>query len=81
MNNIALILCISSCTKSTGSSVAVTNSFPPGAFPEYRLNCTQLSNGAWHCIVQLNNNVSALWSLELFVKAMKIYTMIVLNSQ
>ncbi len=27
----------------------VTNSFPPGAFPEYRLNCTQLSNGIWHC--------------------------------
>ncbi len=49
MNDIALTLCISSCTKSTGSSVAVTNSFPPGAFPEYRLNCTQLSNGTWHC--------------------------------
>ncbi len=32
---------------STESTVA--NSFPPGAFPEYRLNCTQLSNGAWHC--------------------------------
>ena len=29
--------------------MAVTNSFPPGAFPEHRLNCTQLSNGAWHC--------------------------------
>ncbi|XP_064397195.1 scavenger receptor cysteine-rich type 1 protein M130-like [Halichondria panicea] len=27
----------------------VANSFPPGAFPEYRLNCTQLSNGIWHC--------------------------------
>ena len=27
----------------------VSNSFPPGAFPEYRLNCTQLSNGARHC--------------------------------
>ena len=27
----------------------VANSFPPGAFPEYRLNCTQLSNGKWHC--------------------------------
>ncbi len=27
----------------------VTNSFPPGAFPEYRLYCTQLSNGTWHC--------------------------------
>ena len=27
----------------------VSNSFPPGAFPEYRLDCTQLSNGAWHC--------------------------------
>ncbi|XP_064397203.1 scavenger receptor cysteine-rich domain superfamily protein-like isoform X2 [Halichondria panicea] len=30
-----------------GSSVGVTNSFPPGAFLEYRLNCAQLSNGAW----------------------------------
>ena len=29
--------------------MAVTNSFPPGAFPEYRLDCTQLSNGTWHC--------------------------------
>ncbi len=27
----------------------VANSFPPGAFPEYRLNCTQLNNGTWHC--------------------------------
>ena len=27
----------------------VANSFPPGAFSEYRLNCTQLSNGTWHC--------------------------------
>ena len=27
----------------------VSNSFPSGAFPEYELNCTQLSNGAWHC--------------------------------
>ncbi len=27
----------------------MSNSFPPGAFPEYRLDCTQLSNGAWHC--------------------------------
>ncbi len=33
----------------TDSTVAVTNSFPPGAFPEHRLDCTQLSNGAWHC--------------------------------
>ena len=23
--------------------------FPHGAFPDYRLDCTQLSNGAWHC--------------------------------
>ncbi len=23
--------------------------FPPGAFPEYGLDCTQLSNGTWHC--------------------------------
>ncbi len=29
--------------------MALTNSFPPGVFPEYRLNCTQLGNGAWHC--------------------------------
>ena len=29
--------------------MALTNSFSPGAFPEYRLDCTQLSNGAWHC--------------------------------
>ncbi len=27
----------------------VSNSFPLGAFLEYRLNCTQLSNGTWHC--------------------------------
>ncbi len=27
----------------------MSNSFPPGAFPEYRLNCTQLGNGTWHC--------------------------------
>ncbi len=32
---------------STESTVA--NSFPRGAFPEYRLDCTQLSNGTWHC--------------------------------
>ena len=35
------------CECPTESPVA--NSFPPGAFPEYRLNCTQLSNGIWHC--------------------------------
>ena len=44
-----LLLLPLAITKSTESSVAVTNSFPPGAFPEYRLNCTQLSNGTWHC--------------------------------
>ncbi len=33
----------------TESTVAALNSFPPGAFPEYRLDCRQLSNGAWHC--------------------------------
>ncbi len=27
----------------------VVNSFPRGAYPEYGLNCTQLSNGTWHC--------------------------------
>ncbi len=36
--------CYDSPTEST-----VANSFLPGAFPEYRLDCTQLSNGAWHC--------------------------------
>ncbi len=29
--------------------MALTNSFPHGAFPEYRLNCRQQSNGAWRC--------------------------------
>ncbi len=29
--------------------MALTNSFPPGVFPEYRLDCAQLSNGTWHC--------------------------------
>ncbi len=29
--------------------MAEPNSFPPGAFPEYRLNCAQLSNGTWQC--------------------------------
>ena len=33
----------------TGSAIALPNSFLPGAFPEYRLDCTQLSNGTWHC--------------------------------
>ena len=33
-------------TESTG---AVSKSFPPGAFPEHRLDCTQLINGTWHC--------------------------------
>ncbi len=33
----------------TESTLALPNIFPPGAFPEYRLNCTQLSNGTWHC--------------------------------
>ncbi|XP_064397191.1 antigen WC1.1-like [Halichondria panicea] len=32
-----------------GGTVASPNSFPPGAFPEYRLICTQLSNRTWHC--------------------------------
>ena len=39
---------IQNYTSLTGSAVAVTNTFPHGAFPEYRLNCTQLSN-TWHC--------------------------------
>ena len=29
--------------------MALPDVFPPGAFQEYRLNCTQLSNGTWHC--------------------------------
>ena len=29
--------------------MALPNTFPRGAFPEYRLNCTQLSNGTWRC--------------------------------
>ncbi len=29
--------------------MAALNSFPPGAFPEYRLNCRHQTNGAWHC--------------------------------
>ena len=33
----------------TASAVAQPNSFLHGAFPEYRLDCTQLGNGAWHC--------------------------------
>ena len=33
----------------TASAVALPNTFPRGAFPEYRLDCTQLSNGTWHC--------------------------------
>ncbi len=36
--------CYDPLTEST-----VGNSFPRGAFPEHRLNCTQLSNGTWHC--------------------------------
>ncbi len=29
--------------------MAVTNSFPPGAFPEYSLECIQQSNGDFRC--------------------------------
>ncbi len=29
--------------------MAIPNQFIPGGFPEYRLNCTQPSNGACHC--------------------------------
>ena len=29
--------------------MAALNSFPSGAFPEYRLDCRQQTNGAWHC--------------------------------
>ncbi len=32
-----------------GSSVAAPSTFPPGSLPEHRLDCTQLSNGIWHC--------------------------------
>ncbi len=41
--------CKCHCYISTEGTVALPNSFTPGAFPEYRLNCTQLSNGTWHC--------------------------------
>ncbi len=37
------------CECTIGGTVASPNSFPPGAFPEYRLICTQLSNRTWHC--------------------------------
>ena len=33
----------------TGSTVAVTNSFPPGAFPEHSLECEQQSDGELRC--------------------------------
>ena len=29
--------------------MAALNSFPPGAIPEYRLNCRQQTNRAWSC--------------------------------
>ena len=29
--------------------MAALNSFPPGAIPEYRLNCRQQTNRAWRC--------------------------------
>ncbi len=40
-------MCCEFYDPSTDSTVA--NLFPRGAFPEYRLDCTQLSNGTWHC--------------------------------
>ncbi len=41
-----------STTIYTGSTVAVTNSFPPGAFPEYSLECTQPSKDLRCSLVQ-----------------------------
>ena len=38
-----------STTIYTGSTVAVTNSFPPGAFPEHSLECRQQSDGELRC--------------------------------
>ena len=38
-----------STTIYTGSTVAVTNSFPHGAFPEYSLECTQQPAKDLHC--------------------------------
>ena len=38
-----------STTIYTGSTVAVNNSFPPGAFPEYSLECEQQSDGDLRC--------------------------------
>ncbi len=29
--------------------MAALNSFPPGAFPEYKLDCRQQTNRVWHC--------------------------------
>ncbi len=35
---------------STGGMVAALNLFPPGAFPEHRLDyCRQQTNRAWRC--------------------------------
>ncbi len=57
------LLLITLAIPSTGGTVAVNNSFIPGAFPEYRLECTggecmyssesklyQLLHGAWSCL-------------------------------
>ena len=38
-----------STTIYTGSTVAVTNSFPPGAFPEHSLECMHQSDGELRC--------------------------------
>ncbi len=39
--------------------MAVTNSFPPGAFPEHSLECVKRLNEDVRCIL-LNNNVTVL---------------------
>ncbi len=58
------------------STVAVTNSFPGGAFPEQSLNCEQPANGPMRCSLVETQCVSALWSL---VRTTKIYAMNVLG--
>ncbi len=46
---IYLYITTDSTTIYTGSTVAVNNSFPPGAFPEYSLECIQQSDGEFRC--------------------------------
>ena len=62
----------------TASAIALPNSFPPGAFPEYRLDCTQLSNATWHCSPVEQQCVSFV-ELGVVCRTMKIYTVNVLG--